>query len=562
MRTLSAPFAAGGTDPGLQRRVNEDRFHCDESRGLFIVIDGIGGQAAGGKAADVALSMLRERLERETGPIRERVREAIAIANNEICRLASTRPEWDGMACVLTVAVVKDGMATIGHVGDTRLYELRDDGIEKITRDHSPVGEREDARDLSEFEAMRHPRRNEVYRDVGSEPHEPADPEFVDLLEIPFGADSALLLCSDGLTDLVDSTSISRTVRQFAGQPEAVVHALIEAANSAGGKDNVTVVYVEGERFATSHFPSATLPPLGDQASKEMRQAVWRENIRTRPVVDTVTGRSRLVRGAIIALLLVVIGFSLQRTGVRLPSLSLPVTTLSPPAPNALLVQSTESIAAAIARAVPGSEIVVEPGEYRERLILTENIRLVSRVPRGATIRLPATASDTHPEPAVVAAGLSRAELVGFRIIGDAKTPLGVGILVAASALSIVDVDVSGATNAGVSFTGPTSASLVGSEIHDNPGAALTILAGATPRLTQNVFSRNGLSQHAPGTFIVQTGAAPVFQRNIFVGISPDTFMDLDDGARVRLKSDNWFLSPDNVSPAGGSAPGPRRRNQ
>ena len=95
--------------------------------------------------------------------------------------------------------------AIVGHVGDTRLYKLRRGRIEKITRDHSPVGEREDARELSERDAMQHPRRNEVYRDVGSEPHEPGDPEFIDIHEIPFEPDAALLLCSDGLTDLVDS---------------------------------------------------------------------------------------------------------------------------------------------------------------------------------------------------------------------------------------------------------------------------------------------------------------------------------------------------------------------
>ena len=140
--------------------------------------------------------MLRERLERETGPVRERVREAIAVANNEIHRLASTRPEWDGMACVLTVAVVKDGTATIGHVGDTRLYRVRDGHIEKITRDHSPVGEREDAHEISELDAMRHPRRNEVYRDVGSEPHAPDDPEFVELHEIRFEAGRRCSCCA------------------------------------------------------------------------------------------------------------------------------------------------------------------------------------------------------------------------------------------------------------------------------------------------------------------------------------------------------------------------------
>ena len=259
MQTITTLTAAGDTDPGLQREVNEDRFHIDVARGLFVLVDGVGGQAAGGKAADVALTMLRARLERETGPTADRVREAITIANNEIHRVASSRPEWTGMACVLTVAVVGEQVATIGHVGDTRLYKLRGDGIEKITRDHSPVGEREDANEISEIEAMRHQRRNEVYRDVGSEPHEQTDPEFIDLHEIPFEPDAALLLCSDGLTDLVESATINQIVTQLAGRPQEVVAALIEAANDAGGKDNVTVVYVEGELFAASRVRSRGL---------------------------------------------------------------------------------------------------------------------------------------------------------------------------------------------------------------------------------------------------------------------------------------------------------------
>src|SRR5262245_57428914 len=249
MTMLSTIAAAGATDAGLQREVNEDRFYVDEARGLFIVIDGVGGQAAGGKAADVALCMLRERLERETGPVRERVREAIAVANNEIHRLAATRPEWTGMACVLTVAVGMDGTATIGHVGDTRLYKIRDGRIEKVTRDHSPIGEREDARELSELDAMRHPRRNEVYRDVGSEPHQAYDKDFIDIDRVSFESDAALLLCSDGLTDCVTSGTINAIVEDHAGRPNEIVHALIDAANGAGGKDNVTAVYVEGARF-------------------------------------------------------------------------------------------------------------------------------------------------------------------------------------------------------------------------------------------------------------------------------------------------------------------------
>ncbi len=250
MRSTHTIAAAGLTNPGLQREVNEDRFHVDVARGVFAVVDGVGGQAAGGRAADVALMMLRTRLERETGPVSDRIRESITIANNEIHRLAAGRPEWNGMACVLTVALVENGHAVVGHVGDTRLYKLRDDRIEKITRDHSPIGEREDANELSEAEAMRHPRRNEVYRDVGSERHEPCDPEFVDIERVSFEPDAALLMCSDGLTDLVPAGDIKRIVTQLAGNPDAVVRALVAAANAAGGKDNITAVYVEGEQFA------------------------------------------------------------------------------------------------------------------------------------------------------------------------------------------------------------------------------------------------------------------------------------------------------------------------
>ena len=347
MRTIHALTAAAGTDPGLQREVNEDRCHQDVARGVFAVIDGMGGQAAGGKAADVALAMLRARLERETGPTADRVREAIAIANNEIHRLASMRPEWTGMACVLTVAVVEDGRATIGHVGDTRLYKFRHDRIEKITHDHSPVGEREDANELSESEAMRHPRRNEVYRDVGSEPHQPDDPEFVDLQQIPFEPDAALLLCSDGLSDLVRAATIDRIVKQFAGDPQAVVRALVEAANDAGGRDNVTAVYVEGERFAAG----AWSPDAGSSSHERrgggiraLERRGWpRRSARRRRATGTVRrqlGRARVI----VALVLAAIGIALD-TGRRAAARSVPPpANPAGPLADGEVVQPAESI--------------------------------------------------------------------------------------------------------------------------------------------------------------------------------------------------------------------------
>ena len=109
---------------------------------------------------------------------------------------------------MLTVAVLEDGSAVVGHVGDSRLYQIRRGEIRKITHDHSPVGEREDNRELTEAEAMRHPRRNEVFRDVGSEEHAPDDADFIEIQRIPFEPDCALLLCSDGLSDQVPSAEI------------------------------------------------------------------------------------------------------------------------------------------------------------------------------------------------------------------------------------------------------------------------------------------------------------------------------------------------------------------
>ncbi len=127
-------LSAGLTDQGNVRGNNEDRFHIDDQRGIYMVVDGMGGQAAGEEAAEIAVKTLRARLERQTDDADLRIREAIALANNAIFEAANGNPEWRGMACVLTVAVVEDGWATIGHVGDSRLYLMRAGNIEKVTR--------------------------------------------------------------------------------------------------------------------------------------------------------------------------------------------------------------------------------------------------------------------------------------------------------------------------------------------------------------------------------------------------------------------------------------------
>jgi serine/threonine protein phosphatase PrpC len=531
--------AAGDTHPGLYREVNEDRFHLDVSRGLLMVIDGVGGQAAGGKAADTAVSTLRARLERETGTVTSRLREAIAGANNEINRLAGLRPEWSGMACVLTAVVVNDGHAIVGHVGDTRLYKLRHGRIEKITFDHSPVGEREDARELSELDAMQHPRRNEVYRDVGSEPHEPGDPDFIDLYEVTFEPDAALLLCSDGLTDLVDSASINEIVARSAGRPPEVVKALIDAANAAGGKDNVTVVYAEREHFA---------PPAIETAASA--NEITR---RLGSIEEAPTRRRSAVRLANVLLIAVLILLTFVSSDTVLPLGSTPDSTPPLAANGRIVVQPNQRISRALELAPPGSTIVVEPGEYREHLTLSNHVRLVSRVPRGAVIRLPGAAPEGTA--AIVVRDVTGAVLEGFRIIGDVATPLGTGVVVERGDLAITDVEISGAANAAIDARKESRIRLVGSDVRDNPGAALAVRSGGTATVSHSAFARNATGRGRQALILEDRGTAQ-FSSNVFVGDGPAVFSGSSE-ERAAFARTNLFL--DSPAPTT-SRPRPRGR--
>jgi hypothetical protein len=365
-----------------------------------------------------------------------------------------------------------------------------------------------------------------VYRDVGSEPHEPGDADFVDIYEIPWEPEAALLLCSDGLSDLVPSEVIRRTVSRLAGQPAAVVRALVKEANDAGGKDNVTAVYVEGERF-----PAAVAPGTGRDTSRALAYAlVW--------------------------LMLIAAGlFGWRAAGYPLPDAVISAIGVSPD--TTIVVQPGGSIAAALARAVPGASVLVEPGEYHERLTLRDHIRVVSRVPRGATLRLPGGASDE--DAAVMAVGVINAELAGFRIVGDAATPLGTGILTRSSSVALLDLEIAGAARTAIDLGPGFPVALLGSDIHDNPGVGLAVRANATPRITHNVFSRNGTSEQVGSAVAIEPGARPVLQRNIFHNVDPFAMAHLDETLRAQLKNDNWFPDvppPQTTRPARGPAQG------
>ena len=482
---------AGASDPGRVRSNNEDAFHIDAERGIFLVVDGIGGQAAGEKAAEIAVRRVRARLERQTGTVEQRVREAITMANNEILRAAGANPEFAGMACVLTLAVLENGAAVVGHVGDSRLYEVRRGEIRKITHDHSPVGEREDNRELSEADAMRHPRRNEVFRDVGSEEHTPDDADFIEVQSFPFDSESALLLCSDGLSDQVPSAEIRAAVERHAGNPEAAARELIAAANRAGGKDNVTVLVVEGEQFTASAVPAP------------------------------VAARSPWVARA----LLFAAGF------VAAATLGWLTRTMWQPAPVVIaprVIAVTTTIAAAMAEARAGDTVEVPEGEYREQVRLKDGVTLRARVPREPKLR----AAPMSNGPAVIAEDVKGARLSGFRILADPQMPLSTGILLRNSVVEIDDVEVKGA-GVGIEIRGSTSPVLRANAIRDCLAEGVLILGPGAPWLSHNLIQANKGAGVA-----ARDGAKPSLLGNIFYrnGLEPP--------ATDAVKELNFFLGP------------------
>jgi hypothetical protein len=214
--------------------------------------------------------------------------------------------------------------------------------------------------------------------------------------------------------------------------------------------------------------------------------------------------------------------------------------SLLAPGGGVTVVRAGETIAGALERAAPGTTIIVEPGEYRERLALKDGVRVISRVPRAATIRLPGIA--TEREAAVVATGVANAELSGFRIVGDAATPLGVGVLVSDGGVRLVDLAVSGATSAALDLGGRRPIAVIGSEIHDNPGAAAIIRTGADVRIAANTFQKNAFSERALSAIVIEPDGKSEWSRNVFYGMGTEAITGADSALRASLPKANLFI--------------------
>lgn len=440
------------TDAGHVRRRNEDAVYEDCSLGIHFVVDGMGGQAAGQEAANIAVAEIRKRLEKTSGTPERRIREAIALANNAIYGQAQAKPEWQGMGCVLTVTLVEDGQLHWGHVGDTRLYKIRRGEIRKLTRDHSPVGERLDSGEISEAEAMSHPRRNEVYRDVGARRHNPDDAEFIDTGSEPFEPDAAFLICSDGVSDVLAKEEIRRVIEECAGSPKRVTGRLLELAIETG-KDNASAVYLEGEQF-----PRAKQPAGIEDTGK------WR------PIAKRSRWRLPL---AMLLTALVAAWFGHQAAARK--------------APRQLRVgpEGIATITAALEQARPGDEILVSPGDYREQIVLPTGITITGAP--GAVLLGPGNPA----EPVISAHNVNGATLRGFVIHPDTSKWFERVIQLRDSQVFLENLDITGATVAAVEFTGSSDATLRASYLHGNSGTAVLIDTQSAPLLEHNQFTGN-----------------------------------------------------------------------
>ena len=247
---------AVSTDPGLRRTSNEDSYSTRADVGLFVVADGMGGHVAGEVASRVAVEAIEAFIEETAGADKNRtwpfpfdpalsleanrLKAAFRLANRRIASAIADSQDLRGMATTASAVLVGRDSASVGHVGDSRVYVLRQGTLAQITHDHSWVEEQVRAGTLTPSAARQHPWRNVVTRALsGGE-----DPE-VDVTEVIPAPGERYLLCSDGLFGVVGDDRIAELLGQAGVTLDGICRALVDAANQAGGPDNITALILE-----------------------------------------------------------------------------------------------------------------------------------------------------------------------------------------------------------------------------------------------------------------------------------------------------------------------------
>jgi len=243
----------GGSDVGRERAHNEDAILVDGERKLVVLADGMGGYQAGEVASQLAVDVVRDessaldisdadlgRIDPDTGisVAMRQLRGAIEKANNRICSVARGREELNGMGTTIVAARFYDGRVGIAHVGDSRCYRMREHKLEQLTRDHSYVQDQLEKGLISEEDAKHSPQKNLITRALGIDAIAEAD-----VKEFRTRPGDIYLLCSDGLSDLVDDEALQAALSPEKAPADHIKY-LIDAANANGGRDNISVILV------------------------------------------------------------------------------------------------------------------------------------------------------------------------------------------------------------------------------------------------------------------------------------------------------------------------------
>jgi len=349
--------SAGRTDPGRIRRRNEDAFVLDPP--LFAVADGMGGAQAGEVASRLAAAAFREYHEADGLAPDERVQAIIQEANRRIYERARADSDATGMGTTVTAALLIGGRVTVGHVGDSRAYRIRNGRLEQLTEDHSLVGDLMRSGRLTPEEADAHPQRSVITRALGTDPEVDVDTSTV---EVQPG--DLFLLCSDGLTTMVADEDILGILAAAPTLDDAA-RELVRAANTGGGEDNVTVVLfrVEGDDPVEETLVAPTAVANGQGEADELEDTLT--NLQPvappRPVPPTVAvakpRRKRRRWGRRILLVVLALGFVALLLGGALFGLS-----------RAYFVGADEEGNVVVYQGVP-LDLTSGTGLYRERYV-------------------------------------------------------------------------------------------------------------------------------------------------------------------------------------------------
>ena len=293
---------ASKTHTGRQRTANEDSYFARAP--VFAVADGMGGAQAGEVASRIAAGAFEPDLERD-GAAEEQLERVVQGANRRIHDLAQRDSSRAGMGTTLTAAMVEDDAVSFAHVGDSRAYVLRDEELKRLTKDHSLVEELRRQGRLTDEQAEEHPQRSIITRALG-----PEQEVNVDTMTFPARSGDVFLLCSDGLTTMVSEEEIKRILTE-ARSLRAAVSELVDAANRAGGRDNITAVAFRISEAEAEDEEGATLiARTAEQAGltpERMRQAA--DRLRGRGPMPPPPRRRRALRIAVaLAIVAAVVG--------------------------------------------------------------------------------------------------------------------------------------------------------------------------------------------------------------------------------------------------------------